>query len=183
MDLMNLLPCYYRGNMTMEKLQGIISADINGLAEQFNETIDQCFVNTATDLLSRYEKIYGLQVDVSKSAEFRRERIRAKIRGIGTVTKQMVIDAASSYSNGEVEVIEDPANYSFRIKFVGTLGIPANMADLTLTIEEIKPAHLSFEFEYTFLTWNEFDGYNKTFDEWDALNLSWDEFETYREVI
>lgn len=152
MDLMTLLPDYYNDNLTMEELQGIIGANITNLAASFNETIDECFVNTASSLLSRYEKIYGLEVDVSKGDEFRRERIRAKIRGIGTVTKQMIIDTAASYSNGEVEVIEDPANYSFKIKFVGTIGIPANMADLTLTIEEIKPAHLAFTFEYVYNT-------------------------------
>lgn len=152
MELMTLLPPTYYGNKTMEELQGILSIDINSLASGIDETIDQCFINTATSILSRYETIYGLQVDVNKSDEFRRERIRAKVRGTGTVTKQMIIDTARSYSNGKVEVIEDPANYSFVIKFVGTLGIPANMADLTLTIDEIKPAHLSYTFEYIYNT-------------------------------
>lgn len=183
MNLIKLLPNYYNGNLTMEELQGILSIYTNNLANNFDETIDQCFVNTATSLLSRYEKIYGIQVDVSKTNEFRRERIRAKIRGTGTVTKKMIIDAAASYSNGEVEVIEDSANYRFIIKFVGTKGIPGNMADLKLTIEEIKPAHLAFAFEFTWLTWNEFDGYNKTWDEWDLLNLTWDELGTYKEVV
>lgn len=167
----------------MEELQSILSYDINSIIGGLDHTINQCFINTATVLLSRYEKIYGIQVDVSKSNEFRRERIKAKIRGTGTVTKQMIIDTAASFSNGEVEVIEDTANYSFKIKFIGARGIPANMGDLTLTLEEIKPAHLAFEFEFTFLTWNEFDNYNKTWNEWDALNLTWDDFETYREVI
>lgn len=183
MNLMELLPDYYRGNFTMEELQGILNIDINALANNFDETIDQCFVNTASSLLSRYEKIYGIEVDVSKSNSFRRERIRAKIRGTGTVTKQMIMDTAASYSNGEVEVIENFSDYSFRIKFVGTLGIPANMADLKLTIEEIKPAHLSFTFEFTYITWNEVEDYNYTWDEWNALNLTWNEFEVYREVI
>ena len=160
MNLITLLPDYYRNNKTMEELQSILSADINNLASSLNKTIDQCFINTATSLLSRYEKIYGIQVDVNKSNEFRRERIRAKIRGTGTVTKQMIKEVAKSYSNGEVEVIEDNANYRFVIKFVGTLGIPANMADLTLTIEEIKPAHLSFFFEYTYRTYNDINKYN-----------------------
>lgn len=159
MNFMTLLPDYYKGNLTMEELQNILSTDINSLASSLNKTIDQCFVNTATALLSRYEKIYGIEVDVSKSDEFRRERIRAKIRGTGTVTKQMIVDVAKSYSNGEVEVIEDNENYSFRIKFVGTLGVPANMADLTLTIEEIKPAHLSFIFEYVYRTHAELSHY------------------------
>lgn len=183
MELINLLPDYYRGNKTMEDLQSIVSNDINYLDNKFKDTIDQCFVNTATTLLSRYEKIHGLQVDVSKSDEFRRERIRAKIRGTGTVTKQMIIDTAASFSNGEVEVFEDHDNYSFKIKFIGTRGIPANIADLILTIEEIKPAHLSFTFEYTFITWDEFDGYNNTWDEWDAMNLSWDELQVYKEAV
>ena len=159
MDLMTLLPDYYKGNLTMEELQSILNIDINTLASGFDETIDQCFVNTATSLLSRYEKIYGIQVDVSKSNEFRRERIRAKIRGTGTVTKQMIVDVAASYSNGEVEVIEDSTNYSFIVKFIGTLGIPGNMADLTLTIEEIKPAHLAYTFEYVYRTHAVLSGY------------------------
>jgi len=164
----------------MKQLQEILTEKINELAKALNETIDERFVNTASVLLSRYEKIYGLQIDVSKSDGFRRERIRAKIRGIGTVTKQMIIDTAAAFSNGEVEVIEDPANYKFIIKFVGTKGVPANIADLKLTIEEIKPAHLAFEFEYTWITWDEFESYNRTWDEWDALNLTWDEFEVYQ---
>ncbi len=152
MSLMDLLPVYYSGNSTMEELQEILTTDINNLAARLDETINECFVNTASKLLSRYEKIYGLEVDVTKSDIFRRERIKAKLRGVGTVTKQMLIETARSYSNGEVEVIEDAANHSFKIKFVGTLGIPDNMADLTLTIEEIKPAHLSYTFEYVFNT-------------------------------
>lgn len=159
MDLITLLPDYYKNNLTMEALQNILSADINALIGGLDGTIDQCFVNTATSILSRYEEIYGIQVDVSKSNEFRRERIRAKIRGTGTVTKQMIIDTAASYSNGEVEVIEEPGNYSFKIRFIGTLGIPGNMADLTLTIEEIKPAHLSYTFEYIYRTHAELSGY------------------------
>ncbi len=183
MDLINLLPDYYRGNKTMEELQSILSSDINSLVNNFDVTINQCFVNTATSLLSRYEKIHGIQVDVSRSDEFRRERIRAKIRGTGTVTKKMIEDVAKSYSNGEVNVIEEPATNSFRIKFVGSRGIPANIADLTLTIEEIKPAHLSFTFEYTYMTWDEFESYNHSLGGWDTLNLTWDEFEMHRGAV
>jgi uncharacterized protein YmfQ (DUF2313 family) len=179
MDLMELLPSYYSNNTTMKEAQSILSTNINTLATDVKETIDECFVNTASALLSRYETIYGLQVDVSKSDEFRRERIRAKIRGTGTVTKQMIVEAAKSYSNGEVEVIEDPANYSFKVKFVGTKGIPPNMADLTLTIEEIKPAHLAFSFEYTYLIWSEFDATGLIWTDLDDAMFTWDTLETW----
>ncbi len=174
MDLMNLLPPVYDKNDTMKELQGILSNKINNLTSNFDKTIDQCFVSTATDLLSRYEKVYGLTVDVTKSNEFRRERIKARAKGVGTVTKQMLEDVAASYSNGEVEVIENYEDYSFVVKFVGVKGIPANMADLILTIEEIKPAHLNFTFEYTYNTWNDIK--HMTWNEasahtWDQLRV------------
>lgn len=152
---MKLLPPAYDENDTMKELQSILSDKVNGIATSFDETIDQCFVSTATDLLSRYEKIYGLSVDVTKSNMFRRERIIARAKGAGTITKKMLQDVATSYSNGEVEVIENPADYSFIVKFVGTRGIPANMGDLTITIEEIKPAHLNYTFEYTYRRYEE----------------------------
>lgn len=159
MDLMELLPPIYTNNTTMEELQGVLSGKIQNLAENINETLDECFVSTASALLSRYEKIYGIKVDVSKSNNFRREQIQARLRGIGTATKQMIINTAAAYSNGSVEVMEDPANYSFTIKFVGTRGMPPNMEGLTLTIEEIKPAHLRYTFEYVYRTHAELCAY------------------------
>lgn len=152
MNLMDLLPQIYENNTTMQELQGILSTKINTLSTNFGEVIDECFVKTASNLLSRYEQIYGIEVDVNKSVAFRRERIIAKAKGVGTITSKMLEDVAASYSNGEVEVIEYPEEYRFVVKFIGTKGIPPNMADLTISIYEIKPAHLAFSFEYTYNT-------------------------------
>ena len=146
MELIKLLPDYYDKNVTMQTLQTLLSEVTDDLENGLSSTISECFASTASGLLSRYEQLLGLEVDVSKPDDFRRERIRAKISGVGTTTKEMVKNVAGSYSNGEVEVIEDAANYRFVIRFVGTLGIPGNVADLNLTIEEIKPAHLAVEY-------------------------------------
>ena len=153
MELIKLLPDYYEKNVTMQTLQGLLSGVTDNLEQGLSDTISECFASTASNLLSRYEKLLGLEVDISKPDDFRQERIRAKISGVGTTTKEMVKNVASSYSNGEVEVIEDTAHYRFVIRFVGMLGIPGNMADLKLTIEEIKPAHLMVEYEYIYNTW------------------------------
>lgn len=153
MDLMILLPDYYEKNETMRTLQGVISGETEGLEQGLTNTVAQCFPATASSLLERWERILGLEVDESKPSEFRRERILAKISGAGTTTKAMIMDVASRYSNGIVEVIEDNQNHRFTIKFVGTLGIPGNMADLKLTIDEIKPAHLAVNYEYVYNTW------------------------------
>ena len=175
MRLINLLPeTVYEKNETMKQLQDLLSAETERLEEDLSSTITECFMATASRCLTRYEQILGLAVDVSKSDTYRRERISAKISGAGTTTKAMLIDTASRYSNGAVEVIEDAADSKITIKFVGTVGVPGNMADLKLTIEEIKPAHLAVEYEYIFNTW---DGCGAlTWEQ--AADYTWEEIRT-----
>lgn len=174
MDLIKLLPDYYEKNVTMRTLQSVISQASAELEGGLSSTIQECFASTASRMLSRYEQILGLKVDASKSDAFRRERIFAKISGSGTTTKDMIIGVASRYSNGSVEVIEDNANSQFTIKFVGTRGIPGNMSNLKLTIEEIKPAHLAVTYEYVYNTWT--DASKLTWAQ--AAEYTWEEIRT-----
>jgi uncharacterized protein YmfQ (DUF2313 family) len=178
---MDLLPPAYENNVTMAELQGLLTDRVSTLIADLSGTVDECFLETASKLLSRYEKVCGVDVDVSKSDTFRREILKAKIRGIGTVTKQLLMETAASYSNGDVEVIENPAHYSLVVKFTGTLGIPPNLDGLKAAVEEIKPAHLAFSFLYTYMTWAAFESYAHTWADWDALGLTWDEFTVYKE--
>lgn len=143
------------------------------------DIVNQFSTRNATWGLSYMEEPLGITVDESRPYEFRRSVIKAKLRGTGTVTVNLINNVAESFSNGQVDVIEDNPNYSFIIKFIGTKGIPPNLEDLKNAIEEIKPAHLGVEYKFTYITWDEFDNYNKTWNEWDGLNLTWDEFETY----
>lgn len=176
MRLIDLLPDYYEKNVTMNTLQEILSGITDDLETGLSNTISECFTSTASRLLSRYEHLLGLEVDITKSDEFRRERIYAKISGVGTVTKAMIIDVASRYSNGEVEVIEDNSNNTLTIRFVGTLGIPGNMEGLKMTIEEIKPAHLAVAYEYSYSTWNDLMGMT-----WDGASVhTWEELRTVK---
>ena len=47
-----------------------------------------------------------------------------------------------------------PEQYKLEIKFVGTVGIPPNMDDLTQTLRDILPAHLEWTYVYIFNTWS-----------------------------
>lgn len=176
MDLTKVLPPYYDQNVSMQTFQKILSQVTDDLENGLSSTISECFVSTASKLLTRYENLLGIAVNVSKSEEFRRERIRAKISGAGTTTKQMIEDVSRSYSNGEVEVVEDNGNGRFIVRFVGMRGIPGNMADLKLTIEEIKPAHLMVEYEYIYNTWEDANVLT-----WEAASAyTWEEIRTVK---
>lgn len=152
MKLIDFLPEYYIGNRSMEELQEVLSKKITSLNEAKSSLIDEVYIVTSSDLLERYEQLYGITPDSNQADEFRIEKIKAKIASVGTTTKEMIQNVSKSYSNGEVEVIEDNSSYRFKVKFVGILGVPKNIESLKDTIEEIKPAHLEVEFIYIYNT-------------------------------
>ncbi len=182
MGLIDLLPDYYKNSREVIELQAAFEHWTEALKASKTDLFLQFNVNSATSGLTIWEKALRLETDVTKPYEFRRTRILSKLRGAGTTTKQMIRNVAESFSNGQVDIIEHNSGGRFVVKFVGTLGIPPNISDLKAAIGEIKPAHLSFIFEYSYITWNDFEKYNHSWDEWDTLNLTWDEFETHKEV-
>lgn len=69
-------------------------------------------------------------------------RWRAKRRGQGTTTKELIKLMASSFTGGEVDVREPKGQYLVEIEFIGTWGVPPNVDDLGESIREVLPAHL-----------------------------------------
>ncbi len=159
MSLIDLLPENYIESPEVVALQDALDYFSEAMKDAKSDLFEQFDVKTATWGLTMMEKSLGIKSNVSSPIGYRREHIRAKLRGVGTITKAMLEQTAAAYSGGEVTIIEKPGTNNFVIKFVGTLGIPANMEGLTLTIEEIKPAHLSYTFEYVYNTHAKLSGY------------------------
>lgn len=155
MDLSSVLPSYYDDNETMQELQGILSAVTEELEGGLQKTVDDSFWSGASgnDMLSRYEKMFGLSSDTDKSDRYRRERISARVAGAGTTTASLIQHIAESYTNAEVELIENFPEYIVTIRFIGTSGIPGNISDIKASIEEAIPAHLKVVYEYIFNTY------------------------------
>lgn len=156
-DLLMYLPSFYHEIKEMKELQTILGFEVGELKYSLEDLISQCFISSATWGLDRWEKVFGIQTDRSKSFERRREILLAKLRGSGTTTKEMIKNVAIAFSGGEVAVQEYPREHKFVIQFIGVKGIPQNMAGLKNAIDEIKPAHLSFDFKYTYTVWSQID--------------------------
>lgn len=153
--LMELLPPYYENSPESKILQEAMESKLQHSRQAMVETLEQMNVDTATWGLSLWERLLGLETDATKQNDYRRSRIKSKLRGAGTTTAQMIQNLAESFSNGQVEVIERNGEYTFDIKFVGTIGIPPNMDDLTAAIEEVKPAHLAYTFIILYRIWQQ----------------------------
>ena len=179
--LIDMLRPAYQNSPEVSDLQNAIGGEAQKARDACNDLLLQLNVDTATWGLGLWEDAYGIPHDVTKSYDFRRSQVKAKRRSQGTTTIDMIKNLAESYSNGDVDVIEHPEQYSFDVKFIGTIGIPPNMDDLTKAIEEIKPAHLTYIYIYVWITWDMVEAYNYTWDGWDAKGLTWDAFESYKE--
>lgn len=174
-NLMKYLPWYYEKSITMKEIQESIAKEFGVLAYYMENAQKQFFIDTATWGLSIYEKELGLKTNLSLTYEERREIIKAKLRGMGTTTKAMIKNTAEAFSGGEVDVIEYPSEYRFVVKFIGIKGIPRNMESFINMLETIKPAHLAYEFKYTYTVWNHLTDLT-----WGQANtMTWDELKVY----
>lgn len=142
-DMENMADTLNAEDFLLEQLRG----QIEDLERQVN-------ITESTTLLSRHEKILGLPSDSEATLLDRRSRVVAKLLGQGTVTPKLVQYVSASFTNGAVDVTEYPEQYKLEIKFVGTVGIPPNMDDLTQTLRDILPAHLEWTYVYIFNTWS-----------------------------
>ncbi|OMD05763.1 putative phage tail protein [Paenibacillus sp. FSL R5-0636] len=176
-DISKSLPDIYHKsqNGNLKKLLDILAEQIAILNNRTEDIRAQNIVDMSTWSLSRWEQELGLSVDTSKSFDTRREMIKAKLRGIGTTTPQMIQRTASAFSGGDVSVEEVPNEYKFIVRFIGVLGIPPNMTGLIQILEEIKPAHLAYEFAYTYTFWESV----KSLLWSSAANKTWNELRTY----
>lgn len=169
-DLSRYVPPFVAELQEMAEIYKTEGQELGIARYNLDDLVAQCFVQTATWGLLRWEKEYGITTNLSLSYEQRREIILAKMRGQGTTTVEMIRNTAIAFSGGEVDVIEDNPNYHFIVRFVGFYGIPRNMQAFINMLEEIKPAHLSYSFEYKYVIWNELTPYI-----WDELKpYTWD---------
>lgn len=173
-------PRYYETSRVFKSYLQVVGEELDSFKQGINEILDQFFVQTATWSLDRWEEELGLESYAGKPDDQRRSRIISKIRGYGTVTIALIKNVAESYVYGTVEVTEQPELYSFTVKFIDPRGIPPNLDDLKTAIEEIKPAHLAVQYEFTYSTWDELNTWGTTWGDLNALGLTWDALMTWR---
>ena len=173
--LIKYLTSNYQDGENIKKLLEIIEYELGELKHFSIGLGIQSSIDKATWGLRRWEEELGIEYNPSMSYEERREVIKAKLRGRGATTKEMIKNAAESFSGGEVDIIEYPEEYKFVVKFVGVKGIPRNMQGFIDMLEAIKPAHLAYEFKYTYTVWNHLTGLT-----WEQVNaMTWDELRVY----
>ncbi len=157
MKLISYLPLFYSNSDEVKELQTALSNEGTTLESEIKSLKEQEFVDTATWGLTYWEKLLGLHTDTTQINEVRRSRIKTYLRNNGTCTKIKLNNICKSYINGEVDIIEDNANFKLTVKFVGENGVPAKIDYLRNALREAIPAHLQFLFAYSYLLLKDVD--------------------------
>lgn len=165
------VPAYYYDDPNA----GAILSALDRAGERFlsalEDYLQQLDVRTATWALPLWEGRHEIIPNVTADNDGRRSTVMARMRSAGTTTVAMIQNLAASYSNGEVEVLEYPDQFRIEIKFVNTVGTPPNIDDLTVTLREILPAHLEWDYIIVYTTWNQLSTHT-----WDEMSgLTWTE--------
>lgn len=112
--------------------------------EDLETLLEQFFVTTATESLSKWESFLGIDVDEKKRDEDRRNVIIAKIRGTQTVTLDFMTRLVNTYiADGKAEVVDLPADYSIKIYYHG--GQVTDYDKLHQAIKTYIPAHIGYK--------------------------------------
>lgn len=170
-ELFSYLPAYYENSRVMRADMDTKGIEMDALYQALEETFQQFFVRTATWGIGRWENELGIVSDVNKPLEQRRAVVESKLRGGGKFSGALVKNVAQAYDGGTVNVTFQPERWNFTIQFVDTHGIPPNLNDLKAAIEELKPAHLSVEYKFSYLLIREIHEV-KTLTEMESLPLS-----------
>ncbi|MZK53426.1 YmfQ family protein [Clostridium beijerinckii] len=176
-DLTKYVPPFVIEIPEMKASYDVQGTELGGFLYYSDDVKKQLHIDTATWGLVYWEERYGIETNLDLSYEQRREMVKAKKRGQGTTTKQMIKNVAEVFSGGEVNVIENTGPYIFTIQFVGVKGIPRNMQAFINMLEDIKPAHLGYEFKYTYTVWNFLKEKKLTWN--NSKAKTWDQLKVY----
>ena len=141
-NLVFRLPRYYQDSPQVSELERVLGEQAGALRVSESDTLAQ--------LWDLWEQWVGLPSDRTRPYSYRRSRIKAKLRGQGATTAEMLrsVVASFGFEPSQISVIEHPAEYQFEIVLSDLAAVPSDVSGIESAVNEIKPAHLDYWFTY-----------------------------------
>ncbi|WP_038299102.1 putative phage tail protein [Metaclostridioides mangenotii] len=146
--LIDKLPLHEQ-NPISEQIQGVYDKELDILRNVKQDTFNQFFVDTATWGLDYWEKMLCIKTNTKLSYNTRRSNIKAKMRGRGTTTIQVLKNICEAYVKSNTTVTEHAKEFYFTLDFIVNYTDYSTLLELDKFIEQIKPCHLHHKFNMT----------------------------------
>lgn len=148
MSMIDGLPSYYRKSQVVKDLYNAIQSGLEKFEGDMDTKASNLFVLTASDL-SLHEKDVGLISDPSFHEETRRAQVLARLQGCKLLTIKELKSIVTLFEKTGCNIKEDFENYAVTICFDKCGGAPRNFKQLKAAIDELKPAHLNFQYDFS----------------------------------
>ena len=179
-NLIKHLPKYYSKSAVIAAILLPQENELKRILAAVEDAEKQMFISEATTALSLYEADLGITPNLSEDYDTRRNRILAKLRGLGTTTPAALERVVKTYIDGIIRIEEKPSEYTINIKFVTRKGVPGNLSNIEKEISEIIPAHIYVNYVFTYRSWNDVANLIGTWG--DVAQYTWDGLAT-KEVL
>ena len=146
MKLIDYLPSFANNEIDIQ-IQEALENELLTLIDEKDDLLEQFFIDTATWGLDYWENILSIKNRFDLSIEDRRSNIKAKMRGKGTTTIEVIKAISEAYTKTNVDVEVFSNLFSFTLSFITNDCSYNTILELDKKIEEIKPAHLEHKFE------------------------------------
>ncbi|MEW4281755.1 putative phage tail protein [Priestia megaterium] len=175
-DMKEYMPTYYQDIREAMRIIEAEAREFSRVRAQVNKVLDQYFVNSSDVALDRWERVLGITYDKNRSLDARRQFINAKLRGAGTTTLALLDNVVDSFC--KADLTERATENAVTIKTTGRRGIPPNFADIKESVNDVIPAHIVPDFEFTYVPWHEIEESAMQFDDlsgfrWEKLEVSY----------
>ena len=148
-ELMAYLPEWYEASRETVAIQRAIQPEMTLLWEGRDDLLLQLDPQTATWGLDLWEAALGLPTDPAQALEQRRAAVAAKLRGRETTTPALIREISEALLGVPVTVSEIYSGYRVEICFDAQGELPAGLEDLRRQLDQIMPAHLTWDFLIT----------------------------------
>lgn len=178
--LISHLPKFEKGPRAFREIMKVYDREFRRLEQDAEIIKRNMFLDTAIERLPIYERDLDIESINDLDYRQRREQIVSRNRAsFEQTTEETIKSVASGYSNGEVEVNATDIVGLYEIKFVGTRGVPDNLAGLKKALDVVIPAHLGLTYTYTFTPWKEISSMT-----WkSADDKTWNDLRTWEGVV
>ncbi|WP_203363093.1 putative phage tail protein [Bacillus sp. REN10] len=150
-EILTDLPVILRESPEFKEMARVQGKIFDRLEGHIDDVLNNTFIDDAIWGLSIMEKEFKIPTDVNKPLDQRRSVLKAKKRGIGTVSASLIKSVAESFRNGSVEVKAIKGQSKILVTFNDVYGIPPNLEDIKQAIRKILPAHRVIEFQFKYL--------------------------------
>lgn len=146
MKLIDYLPSFANNEIDIQ-IQEALENELLTLIDEKDDLLDQFFIDTATWGLDDWENLLGIKINYKLDFDTRRSNIKAKMRGRGITTIEVIKAISEAYTKTNVDVEVFSNLFSFTLSFITNNCSYNTILELDKKIEEIKPAHLEHRFE------------------------------------